>query len=340
VKLLIVYLGKKVPGYVYENLEYIISTFPSYQTVFLSDRVENLERARKIGAEIFLVTNPELTWSINRSSLSHDPEFRDGFWYRTLARFYSISEYMKINPEIPILQIEADVLILPTIPLEKISKISKSLAFPLASRSHGVASTLFVRDYESVMHFVRFAESVTAANPGSTDTTILAEYLEHFPNRTLVLPSAPKNADVFHQTSSVLEIELLSRHHEIFEGIFDASTWGQYLTGEHEINSWGIRPYFHIQRHHPINPDVFSFDFSKGVLTVRHEGTLTSIYSLHIHSKDPKLFRQLENFDYLSSLIAFQPLGPKTRIIPFVWLAMLPSRLKHTLLGRLSKVVK
>ena len=287
-KLVVVYLGRNVPKYVFLNLALLQHRFPEYDVVFLTDYLKNLVKAEKIGALSIRVPRSEEYEEISPSQLAYDPGYRDLFWYKTLARLFALNRYLADHPNEPILHIEADVLLMPDFPLDTVRQITHSLSFPLSTVNQGAASTLFIKDRSALQNLISFAIERIEIDPGETDMTILAKYRIAYPERILVMPSAPNQSEAFIDHSFTNQISALSENIDFFGGLFDANTWGQYLTGEDERNSRGVRQIFHFQSHHAINTQAFIFDFDSN-LRVKLASEGYTLFSLHVHSKNPNL---------------------------------------------------
>jgi len=330
-KIVLVYLGSKVPKYVFLNLDLLQKQFPQNQIVLVTDNSSAANKARKNGALSALVTSPLKVWDLKPAHLEHDVNFRKNFWYNTLARFYALLLYAAEFPREPFLHVEADVLLLPNFPIKLFSKISTPLAYPLSTLESGAASTVFIKNFESIKNLVDFAETTAKSMPFSTDMTILAKYASDFPERVLLLPTAPKNQNSFTDITDLNSYPKFTSNSDYFKGIFDANTWGQYLTGEDERNFYGIRRLYNHIPSHAIEPRKFRIEF-KSNLQVIIENFKVDLFSLHIHSKEKKLFNRRESHKYLRHLISKAENGPVNQIKVYTLISLLPNTLKKLIL--------
>jgi hypothetical protein len=203
---------------------------------------------------------------------------------------------------------------MPNFPLDSVRQITHSLSFPLSTVNQGAASTLFIKDRSALQNLITFAIERIEIDPGETDMTILAKYRIAYPERILVMPSAPNKSEAFIDDSFTNQISALSENIDFFGGLFDANTWGQYLTGEDERNSRGVRQIFHFQSHHAINTQAFIFDYDS-TLRVKLASEAYTLFSLHVHSKNPNLFKIDRSESILRRNVLMSDLGPRNQLI-------------------------
>ena len=323
-----VYLGTSIPDYVMANMAQFSSRFPNTPLLFIGDSQLVCKKVEARGFKIWKARDPEESWGINRDSMSHDPAFRNGFWFKTLARFFALHEYSSNFPSESVLLIESDVWISPHFPLEIFQEFTHPIAFPLATSEQGVASTFFARNADCLLHFLNFAERRVLETPDSTDVTILAEYRSQYPEKTYILPSGPTELAGYNQRFSVVEPQVLSDQKYFPNQIFDASTWGQFLTGEDPRNSWGFRFLYRRQTNHAVNPSAFKFRINQGAITASINGVDYQLNSLHVHSKDLLMFT--DSSRVISRVNGYHGEVKKELIWKF-FLRFLPSRFKFTL---------
>ena len=226
----LVYLKTALPHYVEANISYLRRTFPAEKIWLISDNDSNLEIAKKLGLNAWKCTNPVLDWEALKNS-DLDLKFRDGFYSYALGRFHSLNEFMKIFPSESVLHIEADVWLAPNFPLRKIEKIQEEVAFPLEQKGVAIPSTVFIQNSLSMSRLLSFLTESLSMGRTPIDMFLLPLYREFFPNRVHIFPSAVPLGDGFK-----LDVDLFTRNEmcsnfQYYNGIFDSSTWGQYLFG-------------------------------------------------------------------------------------------------------------
>lgn len=317
--IVLVYLGTRTPRYALLNLSLLRARFPNNRIVFLSDSSKNIEKAKRIGVESTLVPSPEENWSIKPKSFSHDTEFRSGFWYKTFARFYALGYFSQQKPLDSFLHVESDVLLLPSFPLQQFNQIKESMAYPLSTTRDAAASTLYVKNHESYLRFMNFAELRVVDDPTSTDMSVLAQYAAERSSEVLVLPSALPSSLSFTDATPSKDFVKFSQGIDFFDGIFDANTWGQFLTGQDPKNAHGISKVYHHMPHHAVEPRNYEVSFEKN-LFVTIENQKRSLHSLHIHSKNAKYFRLESSQKSVQKAITDSRFGPTRQI--YVWYAV------------------
>jgi hypothetical protein len=322
----LVYLGATVPRYVFLNLLLIQKRFPHCQVVFLTDFTKNVEAANRLGVCSILVPSPEDNWKITPESFHLDADFRSGFWYKTFARFHSLSYFAATKPLESFLHVESDVLLLHGFPFDKFKMISEPLAFPLSNAESAAASTLYVKNYSGFAEFLDFAEIEVHKNPLTTDMSVLAKYANHFPERVLILPSTLDSNLSFTEITPQKEYSRFHSNINLFEGIFDANTWGQFLTGQDERNFYGIRKLYHTILDHAVEPQKFEFFFDKN-LCVSIDSRQACLYSLHIHSKNKRFFKKETTEAAVQSAVNKSSGGPKYKFNLFCFILLLPNTL-------------
>jgi hypothetical protein len=326
-EIVLVYIGERVPNYVFLNLVLLQKTFPHTQVVFLSDYAKNVEAAEKLGASTMLVPSPEKSWKVKPRNFNLDTNFRSGFWYKTFARFHSLAYYAKTKPLDPFLHVESDVLLLPNFPIRKFALINEPLAFPLSATESAAASTLFVKNYLGFLEFLNFAELEVYKNPTATDMSVLASFANCYPEKVLILPTALDTELSFTHGTPAIDHYRFHSNLDLFEGIFDANTWGQFLTGQDERNFYGIRKVYHTILNHAVEPKKFRFSYD-GKLHVSLDNRKSSLYSLHIHSKDKRFFGEKSTEAAVQSAVTHSDRGPTYKINLRCFIIQLPNTLK------------
>lgn len=339
-KLVFVYLGEKIPKYAYLNFLSTARKFPSCSVVLLVDHpFEFKEKSENV--EIFHCKDPSMTWSTVRKTHSYSAKFRNDFWFKTLARFHSLSEFMKTSPNESILHIESDVWLSSRFPIELFENISHSLAYPLTNWDEGVASTLFVKNFAAMEKFIIFCEDEVALNPSSTDVTILGRFHQEYPDDVLILPTSPSQTMNYNAHVNENTRRAMSKYFNVFNGVFDASTWGQFLFGHDSRNRLGISPVYRHQEHHSISTKKVDFSFEiPDYLYIHTKEQVTPIYTLHIHSKNKNIFREVSDQKELQLAVLNYSSGVKFNFNLLHFLLNLPGYLSYRGKIFLRKIVR
>jgi hypothetical protein len=282
-----VYLGSNTPPYVFDNLRYLKRQFPDRKIIFISDSKVAISKAGKIGIQAWQYEEDTSESLSIKSNSSLPMGFRDGFWFTTTSRFFALHEFMKENPRTKILQVEADVWLSPNFPFEKFESLDSKydVAYPLESEVTGAASILYIRDEVSSLRFTSEVRRIMASDRSSTDMTILGQIYKGSPVQCLILPSIPKDSLAFNASLPRSVLTIASEGFDYFHGIFDAVTYGLYLSGEDARNHRGKIFKFRRQEGHIVHCDKLKFQLGReGVLI--DENNLVPLFNIHVHSKN------------------------------------------------------
>ncbi len=281
----LVYLGKKVPEYVFRNLTYLKAAFPEETIYFVSDSEAALDKADRVGVKTFRSVTSTTLNQILDQNLTHPKNFRGNFWLHTTSRFFALMELSNHINE-PLIQIEADVFLFPTFPASSFLPIKK-LAFPLESKVTGAASIFYVPNPESVAHFVTFILESTAQNGSETDMTLLGKYWTLNPERVEILPSLPAGLASAKEKSA---IRAASANLKMFNGLFDPLSYGMYLLGADPSNNYARTIYGEKPQAHLTSSLPLKFEQRKNSLFLVFEEAAYEIFCLHVHSKNIRIF--------------------------------------------------
>ena len=202
--------------------------------------------------------------------------------------------------------------------------------FPLSSEESAAASTLYVKNYSGFLDFIHFAETEVHRNPLTTDMSVLAKYANQYPKNVLILPSTLDSNLSFTEVTPQKEYSRFHSNLYLFDGIFDANTWGQYLSGQDERNFYGIRKIYHTILDHAVEPQKFEFFYDRN-LYVSIDDRSVPLYSLHIHSKNKRFFKEQSTESAVQSAVIKSSSGPKYKINLIHFILLLPNTLNKVL---------
>lgn len=287
--LTVVYLGNKLPTYVVRNLEYLKNTFLEDDIYFISDSEKSVKKASNVGVKTWLAPHPEDQWKDVRESLNHPMGFRDGFWFKTLARIFVLNSFMQLHPGVPTLQIEADVFIFPNFPLSAFRELNAEIAFPMESYRMGIASLLFLKDHKASAMLVEFALNEISNNDQITDMSLLGKVAHSNKLKFLALPTLPR--ELRNALNEPESINLVCNDSLNISGVFDGISVGQYLLGIDPRNSRGSLILHRAQTTHAINSEKLKLSLdNKENLVMKGAKIESVIYNLHNHAKDLRLY--------------------------------------------------
>jgi hypothetical protein len=273
-KIVFVYLGSPLPRYAVYNLRRTRRLFPDHEVVLISDSLSNGYGLK--GISFYLVPEMKTQWSDVFSSMSHDPNFRQSFWFNSLARFMAIKIYMEAMNDEPIIHLELDVWISENFPFLNFQEIKELIAFTLPSDTEGSAAILYLKNRRAINELVKCSEQIIKRTPSASDMTILREIydLNLIPNR--ILPSRPAASN---KKDSVFDSSL-----------FDPSSWGMYLLGQDPRNHKGRQIIHMTQAKHYIHGSEFKYLYENRSVKVFNNGDIYNLVTLHVHSKDLRIF--------------------------------------------------
>jgi hypothetical protein len=323
-KIAYVYLGEsELPRYVLENLTNTQSKFPHQDLVFISDNPKSISIVENSGIEVWRCSNQSTLNSEALNSMSHPMEFRSGFWFNTLARFFALEEFMESSGERELLQIEADVWLSQNFPFAKFESFTRELAFPMEAVGRGAASVLYIGSIQAIRDFNNYCKLELRSSPYATDMTLLGSYCETQPDRVFVLPSG-KNSTFFKDFTPGYISSEGSSHASYFGGVFDPLTYGMHLFGMDAKNHRGILKLFSDVPIHVVAIRTLEFDLMDHEICVRKGSEITPIFNLHIHSKNLKIFKNKSSEGEIKRLINMRKPVEVYRIVWRVfWLASL-----------------
>jgi hypothetical protein len=288
--MVLVYLGAEVPDYVFANLQYLRKIFPNVDLLLVGDSQDAISRVH-IGGVTLLDISKRPYALRNFPELESKSSFRHGFWIKTLARIYALEHIFELDPNESILQVECDVWLAPNFPLSKFDQSPYDIAYPLASKGNGVASTLYLRNLASLQELLHFIDSNLTRGSDLTDVSLLGDFEGSHPSGLGILPTAPNSERVFHKFVSAETVAVMSDSFDIWGGFFDASSHGIHLTGEDPRNAWGFLRLYSHQNDHAICTDEIHYSLVDNALYIETQDGRGPLYSLHIHSKDIRFFK-------------------------------------------------
>ena len=267
--IVIVYLGSHLPDYVIKNCRYLTNTFSEKQLILVTDhKHQKIKKVKNFNFKSILIEKDDSSIDFFQDYSGHPKDFRSGFWYLTIARFFAL-EFVMIKEGIDrAIHFESDVLVSPSFPFD--SFIGHKVAFPTISANKAIASIFYVGSRGNLKNFNDFARSKIIEDPMETDMTLLSCYLNAFPD---------KAEDLNSQTSTSKSI------------LFDGASFGMFLTGTDPRNTFGRSTLFGDIPDHDEKPSKFKYSFSKeSDLLITEKDNVRKLVNLHIHSKSSRFF--------------------------------------------------
>ena len=301
-RIVLVYLGNAVPRYVFKNYNLIKSNFPKNEVWLVLDSVKLFKKTKIKKIQAWLT--PKIL-----SDNIQSKTYRNNFWIETRNRFFAIEKFHERFNDQSLLYVESDVMILPSFPMNDLDTIDKLIAYPLSAPEVGIASTLYCKTPEGTKYLSQFVLKEIKNNPQITDTEILGKFYQQNPDKTFILRSGPDQFDAYNNGNKAIQISLAGGKSEInSSGIFDASTLGIHLCGTDPRNQLGISKVLDPLDHHFLNVYRCKFEVSNDRINLTFRNETRTLYSLHNHSKNIKLFDN-SNLIYFRNVINRRQFG-------------------------------
>jgi hypothetical protein len=281
------------------NTAYLRRTFPERPLILILNDDDLILKAQKLGNKVFrYVPGLEINEIFDNLSKSFDHEFRKGFWRYSLERLFAFTQFHENNPG-PLLHLESDVLITADFPFEKFTMI-ENISWQSLNHEADVASLLYSPSGSKSIEFSLDLIKELRDKPLHTDMTVLAALRKNRPNTYFILPSgANPKRDVFNLYSTE-DIRRVTRLAEHFAGYFDPAALGMWNFGHDPRNHFGFSKRHVLMPESIIDPSKLAVSVTKPLQFRDQFGE--SVFSLHLHSKDVKLF-SINQFRYLKKYL-------------------------------------
>lgn len=292
--LVLVHLGSSPANHLWLNMKSILKRFPEIQIAFVSDQ-NHPNRIEDKRIKFFQYQRASHTVEAF-ALLAHDKKFRSGFWQYTLERFLALNQFHQTCPQVKILHIESDILLLPNFPFKKIFDTSK-LAWMRVDENRDVAAILYSPNGTETAWLASEILQHMSRDSLVTDMTSTNRIRKSNSDRITVLPSYSSllgKYPIRESDKDTYILKELSESFEEFNGIFDPAAIGMWLTGSDPRNYYGKQIFFDSREINMggtfFDPSLLKYSFSDdGELFCRFDDNLVRIWSLHVHSKDPLL---------------------------------------------------
>lgn len=298
IEIVFVHLGPVIPVHLAANIKRLQRIWPIIRITLILDHI--LESPSGVNVYIY-------ERNLETQKLFSKSREKDDFWTKSLERLVALAEYvLSQDSQNVILHVESDVLLLPNFPFTEISKI-QHLTWNRYNDKKDVGALVLIPNRQLAAVFKEALVKTARDCPGVTDMTLLSILSnDHGIAKTFSSHLIPKNKSYFGVQQSenpavVSEFKL--------KGVFDPAQIGMWLAGLDPRNNFGITKYrdnsFIDNGDSEIDPSGIRFTFNRNKNLFGDMGNETEvpIWSLHIHSKNLKLFEE-EWADELEFLIS------------------------------------
>jgi len=270
-----VYLNVDPPKYLLENLRRINFYFSHLEILYVTNIEVNIPE--DINAKIIKIDTRKYNDSFTSHSLSKS--FRNGFWQASLLRLLVLQDIHELFPDTSILHFEADVLVMPDFPLEKISMVEK-LMWMEFNNELDVGAILYSPTKAHTIMLCNFILKDLNKNDSLTDMRTLSNFRHVHPAEVVLFPS--------HRTDELFLF---------FECLFDGAIYGMWLLGQDQRNHFGKLLRFRDLEESNIKVGDSSFLMQDNVLwLVNKKFEPLRLVNLHVHCKDSRIFAPKNEF--------------------------------------------
>jgi len=333
-EIVFVHFGPRIPEYLQLNLQRTCDLLPDQSIALLTDRTQNI--SVKNGNFRIQVISFDDEYALVNKSLNHPADFRDNFWFSSLARLIAIADYV-IRTEQSVLHIESDVLISPDFPVAKFRAVDRPLAYTMVGKHSGVASVLFLGSADSANFFKEYIISKVLDNPGTTDMKILGLLKSQHPDLVRILASFPVKETTAYSPIDPSIRDDFEYSEYLFSGFFDSADIGQYLLGDDPRNHRGVKYLRRELSTSYLKAGLLDYTFSSERQFISlASGSTRKIYSLHVHSKNPKVFSERFSNRVMMKSLLEQNLPEKHILILSIFL----KAIKISIWRRLKKILR
>lgn len=224
-------------------------------------------------------------------SLNLNENFRNGFWLKTLERFFILEQFMIKKKIHSIFHAEIDQLLFRCDKLiSSIKKTNKKGLFvPFHNKNYVIASIIFINKLSALQSMV---QSIDKNRKSSNDMELLAAWSKKNPKKIFALPTL---ATEIKYRSSILPKCLGIISSKEIGGIVDAAQLGQWVGGidPKNVNIFSTprtkfvdKPQKGLLSHNDLKQIEFKkFNDNDNKLTFNFKKKNYQIYNLHLHSK-------------------------------------------------------
>ncbi len=325
------HFNSPLPKHLTLNLKRTIQLFPQHE-IYL---VTNLNAASiKINKLKIFGYKPNTRWFELESTLSHDREFRNNFWFTSLARFLALAEFSQTHNR-EMLHIESDVIISHDFPFDDFREISALFSFPVVNNSMGIASCLYIKNPEASEYLSKLTISMAKKDSHVTDMHVLGEITKKDSYFFQLLPTSPSLKSAL-PSASESHLDSIHKSTLLFNGFFDGRDLGMYLFGDDPRNKRGFSFVRKFDTRFYLDASELSFvlnnDRDFPYIFDPFKNTFIPIFTLHIHSKNLKLFNLASSQKVIRKAISDSKKGPETKFYPTIFFRSLTQAVKRRLI--------
>lgn len=284
-----VYLSDLLPPYAESSL-FLAKKYSGLKVHLLGNKSQE-NQIKKLDISFTAIEDFYNSSEFNSTSkkITSSETFRDGFWLKTLERFFVIEQFMKNKNIFQVFHAELDQILFSANELvENLQNSGKSGIFlPFHNQQKAIASVVYCNNVESLSSLIKFAKR---AKPFESEMELLASWAQENSQYAFQIPTIANVSDPKANFGISNKLTLSTSG-----GIVDAAQLGQWVAGIDPRNV----PIPNIPKtkfSDPAEPGVislesleklvFTFDSNENHLIVNDQnGNSYKVFNLHIHSK-------------------------------------------------------
>ena len=328
--LVFAHFNSPLPKHLILNLKRTIQLFPQHEihlVTNLNPASIEINQLKVFGYE------PSTIWFELESTLSHDRDFRNNFWFTSLARFLALAEFSQTHNQ-EMLHIESDVIISQDFPFDDFSEIPSWFSFPVVNNALAIASCLFIKNTEAAEYLSQLTILMAKKDSHVTDMHVLGEISKKDSYFFQLLPTSPSMKNAL-PSASEAHLESIHKSTQLFKGFFDGFDLGMYLFGNDPRNKRGISFVRRFDTRFYLNVRELSFALNNDrdfpYIYDTFKNTFIPIFTLHIHSKNLKLFNPASSHKVIRKAIIDSKRGPEAKFYPNIFISSLTKAIKRRL---------
>jgi hypothetical protein len=324
-----VYLGPNLPRYGLASIE--LASRYSGVNVHLIGNAKMARSLRNSPARFTAVEDfyNEAEFRDVSKRITFPHSFRQGFWLKTLERFFVLSQYMSTENLDSIFHAELDQLLFRAdLLLSKLDEASqRGLFLPFHTADLAVASVFYCNSQGALRSLLDFASE---AGTFSNEMMLIANWAKHNPEHMFPLPTT---ASVVDASANPPYLALTLNSNQI-GGVVDAAQLGWWVAGvdprnvpilDLPLTKFADKTEVSLMSRQQLSRLKFNFNPQDGFLNVEYgEEFDTKLFNLHIHSK---IHRHLLRSDSSLERLFSQANQIRPTLIPGVRRVQLWSRL-------------
>ncbi len=289
--IVLVHLGTTPAPWLRWNIFYIQSNF-SNSIVVVSDNLELLRQIESPTVGVFFWSSKYRLQEFRDGSSFELSNFWNGFWIFSALRFEALSALHSEIPNSTLFHLESDVLLHPSLHLETICSEIQGVAAARLGFGRSGAAILISRNPDFTALLATETVDWLRSSRGGNEMHALDHFrLMHSQLWTTIPTFFSMDASYFNDGASSEDRVSVSENAGRFGGIFDVAGIGQYLFGTDARMNRGVRKLRNVFSDQFLNVGSLKFQADEfGWPQVVNDQLLVPIRSLHIHSKDKRVF--------------------------------------------------